>query len=256
MMEDYAVINKEFPDEYEVLFGRVSRLLGTSVFVKLEGYDKEGVMSFSEVAPGRIRNIRDYVNADQRIVCKVIRVNGEKGHIDLSLRRVSQKEKKDLFELEKHKKEAMIIIELVLKDKSKIQQMENNISQSIQISELPHKIMSDSKEGFKILKKAGFSDEEANKFVEIILEKEKDKKVVVKNMISLASEAPDGIEKIKKILDGFDAKVKINYISAPIYSISVESNNYKDANKRIKEVLDNILARAKKSECKFEILEK
>jgi len=250
-------MNKEFPEEYDVLFGKVSRIVGTSVFVKLENYDKEGIISFSEVAPGRIRNIRDYVVAGQRIICKVIRVNKEKGHIDLSLRRVSQKEKKDITLLEKHEKEVLILLNIIITDKSRLEQVKNNLREIVQLSEISQRIIADSKETSKLLRKAGFNENEASKFIDIVLEKERDKKAIVKAKLNLSSEAPDGIDRIKKIFKEVeDNKARVNYISSPDYMISVEDTNYKDANKKLKAMLDKILARAKQLECKIEIEDK
>ena len=76
----------------------VDRVVGTVVFVKIEGQGKEveGSITFSEVAPGRIRNIRDYVVPKKKIVCKILRMLN--GNIDLSLRRVTQKERKEVLE--------------------------------------------------------------------------------------------------------------------------------------------------------------
>ena len=69
----------------------VDRIVGTAVFVRIDNSNIEGEIIMSEVAPGRIRNIRDYVVPKKKIVCKVLRISSS-GNIDLSLRRVTQKE--------------------------------------------------------------------------------------------------------------------------------------------------------------------
>src|SRR3989338_10833116 len=96
----------------------VDRIVGTVVFVKMHfgKEETEGSIVFSEVAPGRIRNIRDYVVPKKKIVCKVLRVSGN--HIDLSLRRVTQKEQKELKEKNKQEKSFVSILNTVLKGKS------------------------------------------------------------------------------------------------------------------------------------------
>ena len=66
-------------------------------YQKTEPEEKiEGTIITSEIAPGRIRNLRDYVVPKKKIVCKVLRISGNR--IDLSLRRVTQKEKKEVLE--------------------------------------------------------------------------------------------------------------------------------------------------------------
>jgi translation initiation factor 2 alpha subunit (eIF-2alpha) len=43
----------------DLILCTVDRIVGTTVFVKMQGTDKEGSIVFSEVSPGRIRNIRE-----------------------------------------------------------------------------------------------------------------------------------------------------------------------------------------------------
>src|SRR3989304_8342081 len=80
------------PEEGEILQCTVTSVQSHSVFVRIDEYGINGMIHISEVAPGRIRNIRDFVREGKKIVCKVLKINQEKNHIDLSLRRVSRSE--------------------------------------------------------------------------------------------------------------------------------------------------------------------
>src|SRR3990167_7245846 len=102
-------------EEGDIVLCTVDRIVGTTVFVHIEG-NGEGSIVFSEVAPGRIRNIRDYVFPKKMIVCKVLRVSGS--HIDLSLRRVTLKEQKELKEGHKQEKSFHSILKTVLGEKA------------------------------------------------------------------------------------------------------------------------------------------
>ena len=105
--------------EYEqgdTLLCTVDRILGTTVFVILPN-NKEGTIILSEIAPGRIRNLRDYVVPKKTIVCKVLRANGENVH--LSLRRVTLKEKKEVLEQAKQEKSYEAILKTILKEEAK-----------------------------------------------------------------------------------------------------------------------------------------
>ena len=99
----------------DVVLCTVDRIVGTMVFVKIKGYG-EGSIVLSEVAPGRIRNLRDYVVPKKRIVCKVLKVSGER--IELSLRRVNQKERKEILEQDKKEKSYKVILKKILGEKS------------------------------------------------------------------------------------------------------------------------------------------
>jgi translation initiation factor 2 subunit 1 len=247
---------KEFPDEDEIIYGIIDRIMGTSVFVKLEGYDKEGVISFSEVAAGRIRNIRDYVKIGQKTILRVLRVDREKNHIDLSLRRVTQKEKKELVAELGKEKEFFSILNLVLNDKIKAQEILNSIKSQNKFIEIFDKFPSNPEDLKNILKP--FIDKHGiEKILTIMTEKVKTKKVEVKAKFSLFSDVSDGIEKIKKLLIDIESKgAKIHYLGAPHYSITVEDTNYKDANKKIKALMEELQLNSKNNNCKLEFDEK
>ena len=86
------------PEENEIVLCKVSKIFPNSVFVDILEYGKSGLIHISEIAPGRIRNLREYVTPDRQIVCKVLRIDREKGHIDLSLRRVNSHEQSEKLE--------------------------------------------------------------------------------------------------------------------------------------------------------------
>src|SRR3989304_1847417 len=98
-------------DTGDIILCTVDHIVGTTVFVHIEGNGEASIV-FSEIAPGRIRNIRDYVVPKKKIVCKVLRVSGDR--IDLSLRRVTQKEQKELKERYKQEKSYESILKGVL----------------------------------------------------------------------------------------------------------------------------------------------
>ena len=94
------LLKKEgFPEEDELVICTVTSVHHSSVFTNLDEYGRTGLIHISEISPGRIRNIRDYVVEGKKVVCKVLRVDKEKGHIDLSLRRVKEMQKKNKVKL-------------------------------------------------------------------------------------------------------------------------------------------------------------
>ena len=103
------------PEESEIVMCTVTKIQYSSVFVVLDEYDKSGMIHISEIAAGRIRNIRDYVKEGKKVVCKVLRVHQDKGHIDLSLRRVNDSQRRNKVNEMKHEQKAESIIEYVAK---------------------------------------------------------------------------------------------------------------------------------------------
>jgi translation initiation factor 2 subunit 1 len=91
------------PQEGDVVFCTVTKVQYHSVFARLDEYDrKSGMIHISEVSPGRIRNINDYVKEGKVVICKVLRINESRGHIDLSLRRVNENQRRAKVEERKH----------------------------------------------------------------------------------------------------------------------------------------------------------
>lgn len=218
----------------------VDRIIGTTVFVKIDREKREGSIILSEVAPGRIRNLRKYVVPKKKIVCKVLRLSNDR--IDLSLRRVTQKEKKEVLEQDKQEKSYKSIIKSVLKEKSE------DIIKIIQKESKLYDFFEEAKENPKELEKL-IGKEASNKILEII-KTQKIKKVILKKEINLRTTNPKGLELIKKLFKKIK-NAKITYISAGKYLVKVESEDIKKADTLLKEILKDIEKEAKKQDIEF-----
>jgi translation initiation factor 2 alpha subunit (eIF-2alpha) len=222
----------------------VDKIDRTTVFVKIEG-DGLGTIITSEIAPGRIRNLRDYVVPGKKIVCKVLRIDSA-GNIHLSLRRVISKEKKEV--LERHEKEKSFVA--VLKN---ITPKSEEISGTIKQKEGSlYDFFEKAKENHDLLKQY-FNTEETEKLLAILKEKEK-KEVFVKSEFKLFSDLPDGLNKLKEILLMY--KEKITYLAAGRYMIKIMAMDYKKANSEMLKILEEIEKKAKSLKIKFERKEK
>jgi translation initiation factor 2 alpha subunit (eIF-2alpha) len=208
----------------------VDRIVGTVVFVKLFVGNKEveGSIVMSEIAPGRIRNIRDYVVPKKKIVCKVLRIS-QNGNIDLSLRRVTQKERKEVLEQEQQEKSYTSIVKGVLGDKA--EELIKKISEKEKLYSFLEEAKTNSADLEKIAGK-----ENAQKIIDILNTQKKTKKKIKKE-IDLTTIKPNGITLIKKILENFKG-IEVKYISAGRYSLESESEDMKIADKKMREMTD------------------
>lgn len=228
----------------DVVLCTVDRIVGTIVFVKIEG-DGEGNIIISEIAPGRIRNLRDYVVPKKKIVCKVLRISGDR--IDLSLRRVTQKEQKEIKEQYKQEKSCISILKSVLGEKA------DKIIKEILEEEKIYGFLQEAKENPKKLEKL-IGKEDSEKILNI-LKAQKQKKAIIKREISLTTTKPNGLKLIKNLL-GYAKEANIKYISAGRYSIRTESINPKTADNKLKEITNEIEKKSKKQGIDFNIVEK
>lgn len=225
----------------DIVLCTVEKIEKTIVFVNIEG-NGQGSIVTSEISPGRIRNIRDFVVPNKKIVCKVLRVSGDR--IDLSLRRVTQKERKELLERYQQEKSFISLFKTILGKKS--EKILEKIKNSSTISEFVEEIKQNPKNLEKFIDK-----KDSEKILEII-NNQKKKKSIVKKEILFSTNEGNGLEIIKEIL-GNIKEFEIRYISAGKYSITKESEDLKKADNAIKQLADEILKKSKKYEINFSI---
>ena len=232
-------------EQGDVVLCTVERIEKTIVFVDVEGIGGGSIVT-SEIAAGRIRNLRDYVVPKKKIVCKVLRISPS-GNIELSLRRVSQKEKKEVLEKHSQEKGYISILKTILKDKA-----EETI-QEITKQDSVYSFLQEAKKNPAELENiVGKKDSE--KILEI-LNTQKKKTASIKKEFHLTTAESDGIESIKKILCEIK-NAEIKYISAGKYSIKIEAEELKIADNKLKDILDNLEKQAKKYKLDFSIKEK
>jgi translation initiation factor 2 subunit 1 len=248
---------KGIPEESDLLLCTVTKIYPHCVFVNLDDYEnRQGMIHISEIAPGRIRNINDYVRMGKKIVCKVLKIDREKGHIDLSLRRVSEGQKRDMAEQLKKEQKAEKIVEYVAQqlktDKTKL--FDDLSAKTKAEYESLHDAFEEFISDESVLKKLGLAPAVYEKLSEVIHQRIKPPEVEIEGDIKLKSYAADGINRIKKILAGaekLNEAITIRYRGGGSYSIKIMQENFKDAEKIMEQATGLIAAEAKKGECEF-----
>ena len=229
-------------DVGDVVLCTVDRIVGTTVFVMIGDNNRtEGSIIVSEISPGRIRNLRDFVTPKKKIVCKIIRIN--QGNIELSLRRVTSKEKKEVIDNFKQDKRYQSILKTSVGDKA--ESIINKIKEKYELTEF----ISDAKTNPTLLNEF-FKKDEAEKIVKILL-KEKTKRLIVKKLIGLKSKKPNGLSLIKELFKDINKNIEVNYIAAGKYSLKLESLDLKKADQELQEVIRNIEKKSKKLGIEF-----
>jgi len=237
---------KGFPEEDEIVMCTVSKIHFHSVFVNLDEYGRTGLIHISEVSPGRIRNIRDFVVEGKKVICKVLRINEEKGHIDLSLRRVTEGQKRNKVNEIKQEQKAEKIIEFVAKNlKEGTTKLYNEISGKV-LEKYPsiYPAFEGVVKNEGLLKELGIPDKIAKPLTEAIKQRIKEAEVQIGGELSLTSYASDGIEIIKEALkkaSDVDKNVNILYEGGGKYKIMVKAPDYKKAEKLLDAATKNAL---------------
>jgi translation initiation factor 2 subunit 1 len=244
----------EWPEVGDLVIATVVRITDYGAYVRLDEYeDKEGLLHISEVASRWVRNIRDYVREGQKVVLKVLRVHAEKGHVDLTRRRVTKREKKDkLLFWKKDRKAESLLRTAAEKLNISFEEAYEKAGALIEKSfgGLHEGLERTAKDGVKVLLMLGIDKDLAVTLVEIAKEKITISLVNVKGILELHNAKPKGVLIIKQALkkaqevgESEGAEVKIYLVSPPKYRIVVSAEDYKSA--------ESALDEATKSAVKF-----
>ncbi|MBT3324389.1 translation initiation factor IF-2 subunit alpha [archaeon] len=258
---------KGLPDERDVIICTVKKILYHSIFVTLDEYDnQEGMIHISEIAPGRIRNIRDYVKEGKKLVCIVLKINQEKKQVDLSLRRVPQNLRIKKNEEFKQEIKSEKLLEYIGKQiKTDLEGMYKKVGFKLVehfglLGIAFNEIAANGEEAIIELK---LPAKESKILIEIVQSKIKPPEVTVHCKLVLQSTSEEGVEDIKNALiagEKFakkkDYKISLVYISAPKYRLEIYSHDYKVAEEILDEVADVIVKELEKKKGHTEILRK
>ncbi len=234
------------PEEEEIVLCKVTKLFPNSIFVDLLEYNDSGMVHISEIAPGRIRNLRDYVSIGRQIVCKVLKIDRERGHIDLSLRRVNSTQRQEKLEELKQELKAETLVKSVSKRLNKpLQDVYNTMIKKL-FPEYSHLYLCfrDVATGDADLLKMGVESEIAKVLTETIKDKFKPPKITIEGEIKIHSYLPNGIEYIKEALNKVEQvspNLSLRYLGGGRFKLVIEEYEYKVAEKylsKVQEILE------------------
>ena len=220
----------------------VKKIEKTTIFLDIEG-NGEGSMVLSEVAAGRIRNLREYVFPNKKIVCKVLNISNEDVH--LSLRRVTGRERDEVLEHYKKEKRFISMLKAVVSNPGElIKRIKGNYDFV--------EFMEEAQDSPELLEKF-FSKGEVDKLKNMLAEKA-EKEKIVKKIFKLSSFLPTGLLDIREILSVSEGE--IHYLGSGRFSIETKARDFKEANKKMSFILQGIEKKAKERKAMFEVLEK
>ncbi len=228
------------PDENEIVLCKVTKIFPNSVFVKILEYNDSGMIHISEISPGRIRNIRDYVSVDRQIVCKVLRLDREKGHIDLSLRRVNSMQRRQKLDEIKHELKAeQLVKNLAKKLQLKPEELYKKITKKV-FEEYSHLYLffKDIVAG-NVDPKVFIDQSILQKVEKAVRDKFKDPKIIFQGEITLATHHPDGLDRVKKTLHSIEEvseNLTISYLGGGRYKFIFEEKDIKKAENELTQV--------------------
>ena len=228
----------EWPPPDELVICTVKEVFPQGAFVTLDEYGgKEGMVHISEVASGWIKNIRDHVRENQKVVCTVLDVNPERKKIDLSIRRVKENERKWKIQRAKLEQRGERLLELCAQKLGKDLDAaygEAGFTLQEKFGDLYSALEVAARDPAEVEKEVG--PEWARVLHEVAKENIEVPSFRVKGEISLTCPTPDGVEVIKSALISArnsvrneDANLEFFYVGAPKFRIEATGRSYKSA---------------------------
>lgn len=224
----------------------VKNVFSQGAYLSLDEYGgKEGMVHISELASGWVKNIRRHVSEGQKTVCKVLDVDKEKKHIDLSIRRVKDSQRRWKSEQWKRERKS----ENLLKQTS--ERVGEDLETAYELIGFPLKeefgdiytaFEEAARRGREVLEDALDIDEEwIDALFNLIETSVEPPTVEVKGFVDLKTPSSDGVSVVRSALKAArdsvsesETRVDVSYIGAPTYSIKVTAPEYKKAEKALR----------------------
>ncbi len=246
-----------FPEVGDLVVATVKRVEDYGAYVKLDEFAGiEGLVHISEMATTWVRNIRDHAREGQKLVLKVLRVNPQRNQIDLSLRRVTGREKSEKMLEWKKERKAEAILKSAAEKMNKPEEDAETIKNTIldKFGGLYDPLEEAMDEGPEALVKAGLTEEWAQAIAEVSKTKIRLERSKVRGTVAVTCHKPGGLEIIRQTLLGAKkirrprgSEIKIYTIGAPKYRIEVEAGSFEAAEKTLNLVTEEILDSIKKA---------
>jgi len=229
----------------------VTKVTDYGAYVSLDEYKgKEGLIHISEISSTWVRNIRDHVREGQKLVLKVLRINAEKGQVDLSLRRVTGREKAEtLLEWKKDKKAKAILksaLEKLTLDPTSVENLHRLISEKY--GTYYDAFQEAVEEGEETFTKLGVDPSWAKVLVDVARTKIKTGKARLNAIVELTCYKPDGIDLIKKSLQTAEKArkprgtiVRVYAVGSPRYRIEITARDYTEAENVLNDAVNEAL---------------
>lgn len=260
----------EFPEIEDTVIVKVVKIAEMGAYVTLSEYDnKEGMILLSELSRRRIRSVNKLIRVGRSECVIVIRVDQDKGYIDLSKRRVYSK---DLIQCEDRFARAKAINSILRHVAEQL-----GYTKSEELEELYDKTAWHFDR--KMKKKAGAYDvftkaltdatvfdeceidqKVRGKLLDEIRKKLTPKALKIRSDIEVSCFSYEGVEAVKKALiagkrfSTEEMPIKINLIAAPLFVVTAQTMNREEGIDAVQKALDAIKTTVESHKGSFKIV--
>lgn len=242
-----------FPQTGELVICKVVNIDRGYVQVILEDYGglpreerAHGMIHISELSNRWVKNINSIISVGQRAVLQVVRVNEERGYLDLSLRRVNKVQRVNIMSSWRYATKLEGLLKFFSEQNNlTIEELYKRALWAIidEYGDLRSAFEEIKEDGIEVLEKIpnlDLSDDLKQALYKLIIENVSISKInmIIEYLIQIPT--GNGIETIKqallsasKLRKAQGIEVKYSYIGAPIYRLELEAKDYQSAEKHI-----------------------
>ncbi|AFN84062.1 translation initiation factor 2 subunit alpha [Encephalitozoon romaleae SJ-2008] len=239
---------RKYPKEGEIVMGRVVSIGGDGLTLNLLEYgDLEGLVLLGELSKRRVKNIQQVTKVGNIEICNVLKVDEEKGYIDLSMSKVTENEKVECKETSAKNK---LAYHIMFKAAKRLK---------MEVSDLYKKMGYDKEEEFGSLyyffarvKDNGdiMDDDDIGLTIKnLIKEQFQASTYKVRADIDVICSSKGGINSIKKVFAealGLDPRLEFYLIKTPTYSVTRVSSNKDKAYEVVREACNVLISNIQK----------
>ncbi|MHA2223643.1 MAG: S1 RNA-binding domain-containing protein [Candidatus Hodarchaeales archaeon] len=234
-------MSESFPRVGELVIGVCSKLTPHGAYFEIFDYEElgseSGFVHISELSRTWVRNIRSHIREGQRAVSKILRVDSARGEIDMSIRRVSEPQRRMKLNEFKQENRARGIIAVACEnadisvdtvEKPLLSKYGSIFEGLIQIRE----------GGIESLTEIGIPEAAATEIFQLAERELRPPMVQLFGQLSITCYESDGATLLKKFFKSFKnsfkkehkgSKITIQIVSPPEYRLVVESRDWKTA---------------------------
>jgi translation initiation factor 2 subunit 1 len=243
------------PELDSLVIATVRKIMPYGAFCTLDEYGgREAFIHVSEVASRWVKNIHEFIKDGQKIVARVHRVTPEKDQVDLSLRRVTEADKKLKMEEFKREKRAAKLFELAAKKtRTELGKAHATVGAALvgKFGDIYLALEAISFTGDAAFEGLSVPPEWRKVLTDIAVANIHPPEVEISETVVVKVFSPDAIDRIRQAFKDAastateESEVRIHYLGAPKYSLIIKAGEYKAAEKALEEANAAIVSRLK-----------
>jgi translation initiation factor 2 subunit 1 len=262
--------SNHLPDLEDTVMVKVVKIAEMGAYVTLLEYDnKEGMILLSELSRRRIRSVNKLIRVGRSECVVVIRVDKDKGYIDLSKRRVDPK---DIAACDERYAKAKAVNSILRHVASQLgfttnEQLEDLYEKAVWHFDKKEKKKAAAYDYFKraltdttVFDECNLDPDIKSKLLEDITKKLTPQAVKIRADFEVSCFAYEGVEAVKEALivgkqhSSEIMPIKINLIAAPLFVITAQTMEREEGIAKVEKALDDIKSKIESYHGSFKIV--